>query len=73
MISGQINPIKPKRESAGSGRMSICQLCDSGNTMDENITHMESNKEKGGNTKKWRGEEEKSRGGGARCNITKHV
>lgn len=40
MISGQINPIKPKRESAGSGRMLMCQLCDSGNTMNENITHL---------------------------------
>lgn len=32
----QDNPIKPKRESAGSGGMSICQLC--GNSTVENIT-----------------------------------
>ena len=33
MVSSMGNPTKPKRESTGSGRMSICQLCDNGITM----------------------------------------
>lgn len=38
--SDQSDQAEKRERRAGSGRMSICQLCDSGNTLDGNITHV---------------------------------